>query len=53
MWRTAGWASGPPPDCGNCCATTPGAPVLILATLWPQYWDTLIARPPGGADPHA
>jgi hypothetical protein len=29
------------------------APVLILATLWPQYWDTLIARPPGGADPHA
>jgi len=29
------------------------APVLILATLWPQYWDTLTARPPGGADPHA
>ncbi len=29
------------------------APVLILATLWPQYWDTLTARPAGGADPHA
>ena len=28
-------------------------PVLILATLWPQYWDTLTARPPGGSDPHA
>ena len=21
------------------------APVLVLATLWPQYWDTLTARP--------
>ena len=29
------------------------APVLVLATLWPQYWDTLTARPDGGADPHA
>ena len=30
------------------------APVLVLATLWPQYWDTLTTRPPdGGADPHA
>jgi len=29
------------------------APMLVLATLWPQYWDTLTARPPGGADPHA
>ena len=29
------------------------APVLILATLWPQYWDTLTVRPPSGADPHA
>jgi uncharacterized protein YidB (DUF937 family) len=29
------------------------APVLILATLWPQYWDTLTARPPEGADPYA
>ena len=28
------------------------APVLILATLWPQYWDTLTARP-AGEDPHA
>ena len=29
------------------------APVLVLATLWPQYWDALTARPAGGADPHA
>jgi hypothetical protein len=30
------------------------APVLVLATLWPQFWDTLTARPPAGeADPHA
>jgi uncharacterized protein YidB (DUF937 family) len=29
------------------------APVLILATLWPRYWDTLTARPSGDADPHA
>ena len=29
------------------------APVLVLATLWPQYWHTLTARPAGGADPHA
>jgi hypothetical protein len=29
------------------------APVLVLATLWPQYWDGLTARPAGGADPHA
>lgn len=29
------------------------APVLVLATLWPQYWDGLTARPPGGGDPHA
>ena len=28
------------------------APVLVLATLWPQYWDTLAARPAGGADLH-
>ena len=28
-------------------------PVLVLATLWPQYWDQLTARPPEGADPHA
>ncbi|GLZ79498.1 hypothetical protein Afil01_43050 [Actinorhabdospora filicis] len=27
------------------------SPVLVLATLWPQYWDTLTARPePGGTD---
>jgi uncharacterized protein YidB (DUF937 family) len=30
------------------------APVLVLATLWPQYWDALTARPaPREADPHA
>jgi hypothetical protein len=29
------------------------APVLVLATLWPQFWDSLTAGPPGGADPHA
>ena len=29
------------------------APVLVLATLWPQFWDGLTARPAGGADPHA
>ena len=29
------------------------APVLVLATLWPQFWDRLTARPADGADPHA
>ena len=29
------------------------APVLVLATLWPQFWDVLTARPAGGPDPHA
>ena len=29
------------------------APVLVLATLWPHYWDGLTARPAGGDDPHA
>jgi hypothetical protein len=29
------------------------APVLVLATLWPQYWHDLTARSAGGADPHA
>ncbi|HEV2937422.1 MAG TPA: hypothetical protein VGY96_30240, partial [Streptosporangiaceae bacterium] len=29
------------------------APVLALATLWPQFWDGLTARPAGGTDPHA
>ena len=29
------------------------APVLVLATLWPQHWDALAARPAAGADPHA
>jgi hypothetical protein len=28
-------------------------PVLVLATLWPQFWDQLTTRPPGDADPHA
>ena len=28
--------------------------MLVLATLWPEFWNTLTARPPGdGADPHA
>ena len=29
------------------------APVLVLATLWPQFWDTLTARPAGGDDRYA
>ena len=29
------------------------APVLVLATLWPEFWAVLTARPAGGADPHA
>jgi len=30
------------------------APVLVLATLWPQYWEALTVRPPGGSsDPRA
>jgi hypothetical protein len=29
------------------------APVLVLATLWPRFWDTLTARPASGPDPHA
>jgi hypothetical protein len=29
------------------------APVLVLATLWPQFWDVLTACPRPGADPHA
>ena len=28
-------------------------PVLVLATLWPEFWDRLTARPPAGKDPHA
>jgi hypothetical protein len=28
-------------------------PVLLLATLWPRFWDALTDRPPGDADPHA
>ncbi|KUN55492.1 hypothetical protein AQJ46_49580, partial [Streptomyces canus] len=29
-------------------------PVLILGTLWPEYWRTLTLQPePGGKDPHA
>ena len=27
-------------------------PVLVLVTLWPEYWDRLTARPPGATDPH-
>ena len=29
------------------------APVLVLATMWPGFWDTLTARPDDGDDPHA
>jgi hypothetical protein len=29
------------------------APVLVLATLWPQYWAGLTARLESGPDPHA
>ena len=29
------------------------APILVLATLWPQFWDGLTARLAGGADAHA
>lgn len=30
------------------------SPVLILATIWPEYWRTLTAVPPDGApDPHS
>ena len=31
----------------------PGRPVLVLATMWPGFWDTLTARPAGGQDRHA
>ena len=27
------------------------APVLVLATLWPEFWDALTARPAGGDGP--
>ena len=29
------------------------APVLVLATLWPEFWDALTARLAGGDDRHA
>ena len=29
------------------------APVLVLATLWQQYWRDLTASPAADADPHA
>ena len=29
------------------------APVLVMATLWPQFWDTLTGRPGNDADTHA
>jgi uncharacterized protein YidB (DUF937 family) len=28
-------------------------PVLVLATLWPEYWDQLTRPPAGRDDPHA
>jgi hypothetical protein len=29
------------------------APVLVLATLWPRFWDTLTGRPAASPDPRA
>jgi hypothetical protein len=29
------------------------APVLVLATLWPKYWDEVTAHPADSDDPHA
>ena len=29
------------------------APVLVLATMWPQFWDALTGRPVDGDDRHA
>ena len=29
------------------------APVLVLATMWPKFWDTLTTRPADGEDRHA
>ena len=29
------------------------APVLVLATMWPQFWNALTARPADGDDRHA
>jgi hypothetical protein len=29
------------------------APVLVLATVWPGFWDALTGRPAGGDDRHA
>ena len=29
------------------------APVLVLATMWPGFWDALTARPADGEDRHA
>jgi uncharacterized protein YidB (DUF937 family) len=29
------------------------APVLVLATVWPRFWDALTARPADGEDRHA
>lgn len=29
------------------------APVVVIGTMWPQYWQRFVAQPdPGGADPH-
>lgn len=29
------------------------SPILVLASLWPQYWDLLTSRPRAGTDAHA
>ena len=28
------------------------APILVLATMWPRFWNSLTARPAGGEDRH-
>jgi hypothetical protein len=38
----------------NLLRTPERGPILVLATLWPEHWNTLTARPSEGAsDPHA
>ena len=38
---------------GAAAQTRPRAPVLVPATMWPQFWDNLTARSVGSADVHA
>ena len=32
---------------------TARGPIVVLATMWPQYWHQLTIRPPARDDPHA